>query len=62
VYERTERRGPVFDRLRAGFPLDGYLEPIPSDDVISRFPDEDVSRTPNFVFLRAIPDPAAAEH
>ncbi len=48
--------------FRAGFLLDGYLEPTPSDDVLSRFPDEDVSRTPNFVFLRAIPDPVAAEH
>jgi SAM-dependent methyltransferase len=48
--------------FRAGFLLDGYLEPIPSDDVISRFPDEDVSRTPIFVFLKAIPDPVAAEH
>jgi SAM-dependent methyltransferase len=48
--------------FRAGFLLDGYLEPIPSDDVISQFPDEDVSRTPNFVFLKAIPAPVAAEH
>ena len=48
--------------FRAGFLLDGYLEPIPSDDVLSQFPDEDVPRTPNFVFLRAIPDPVAAEH
>lgn len=48
--------------FRAGFLLDGYLEPIPSEDVISRFPDEDVSRTPIFVFLKAIPDPVAAEH
>jgi len=30
--------------------------------VLLQFPDEDVSRTPNFVFLRAIPDPVAAEH
>jgi SAM-dependent methyltransferase len=48
--------------FRAGFLLDGYLEPTPSDDVLSQFADEDVSRTPNFVFLRAIPDPVAAEH
>jgi SAM-dependent methyltransferase len=48
--------------FQAGFLLDGYLEPAPSDDVLSQFPDEDVSRTPNFVFLRAIPDPVAAEH
>jgi SAM-dependent methyltransferase len=48
--------------FRAGFLLDGYLEPTPSDDVLSQFADEDVSRTPNFVFLKAIPDPVAAEH
>jgi SAM-dependent methyltransferase len=48
--------------FQAGFLLDGYLEPTPSDDVLSQFADEDVSRTPNFVFLRAIPDPVAAEH
>jgi len=48
--------------FQAGFLLDGYLEPTPSDDVLSQFPDEDVSRTPNFVFLRAIPDPVGAEH
>ena len=48
--------------FQAGFLLDGDLEPTPPDDVLSQFPDEDVSRTPNFVFLRAIPDPAAAEH
>lgn len=41
--------------FRAGFLLDGYLEPIPSEDVLSRFPDEDVSRSPNFLFLRATP-------
>jgi SAM-dependent methyltransferase len=45
----------------AGFLLDGYVEPIPPDDVLSQFPDEAVPRTPNFVFLRAIPDPVAAE-
>jgi hypothetical protein len=48
--------------FQAGFLLDGYLEPTPSDDVLSRFPDEDLSRTPTFVFLRAIPDPVTAEH
>lgn len=48
--------------FQAGFLLDGYLEPTPSDDVLSQFPDENVPRTPNFVFLRAIPDPVAAEH
>ena len=48
--------------FQAGFLLDGYLEPTPSDDVLLQFPDEDVSRTPNFVFLRAIPNPVAAEH
>ena len=50
---------PSLPRRPLDFLLDGYVEPTPSDDVLSQFPDEDVSRTPNFLFLRAIPDPVA---
>jgi len=43
--------------FRAGFLLDRYLEPLPSEETLARFPDEDVPRIPNFLFLRAVPDP-----
>jgi SAM-dependent methyltransferase len=39
----------------AGFALDRYLEAIPSNEVLARFPEERVRREPNFLFLRAVP-------
>ena len=41
----------------AGFLLERYLEPLPSTETLARFPEEDVRRSPNFLFVRAIVDP-----
>ena len=49
-----ELLGALFD---AGFLLERYLEPLPSTETLARFPEEDVRRSPNFLFVRAIVDP-----
>jgi SAM-dependent methyltransferase len=49
-----ELLGALFE---AGFLLERYLEPLPSMETLARFPEEDVRRSPNFLFLRAIVDP-----
>jgi len=55
-YRRTleDLLGHLF---RVGFLLEAYLEPLPSKEALARFPDEQVERVPNFLFLRAVPDP-----
>lgn len=55
-YRRTleDLLGHLF---RAGFLLETYLEPLPPEETLAMFPDEQVDRVPNFLFLRAVPDP-----
>lgn len=50
---------PLFD---SGFVLDRYLEPLPPEDVLAGFPEEDVPDSPNFLFIRAIVDPRTGDH
>lgn len=50
------------DLFGSGFLLERYLEPLPPEDVLAAFPEEDVSNAPNFLFIRAIVDPRTGDH
>ncbi len=50
------------DLFGSGFLLELYLEPLPPEDVLAAFPEEDVPNAPNFLFIRAIVDPRTGDH